>query len=158
MRDKRFVALHRGGSLSPEEHRNLMGWAISCFERVLPHYGEELNVILKSAIKIAYDWKNEKCSTGAAMDASRSVHAYARTIKNSVSVMVARAIGHGVATAHMADHCMGAALYAQKALKLAGMSYVEERNWQEEQLSSLPIELESLIKETMGIKAKGLGL
>lgn len=70
------------------------------------------------------------------MDASRSVHAYARTIVNSVSVMVARAIGHGVATAHKADHCMGAALYAQKALKLAGMSYMEERNWQEEQLSS----------------------
>ena len=30
------------------------------------------------------------------------------------------------------DHCMGAALYAQKAIKLAGMSYMEERNWQEE--------------------------
>lgn len=53
---------------------------------------------------------------------------------------------------------MGAALYVQKALKLAGMSYMEERNWQEEQLSSLPIELESLIKETMEIKAKGLGV
>ena len=25
-----------------------------------------------------------------------------------------RAVGHGVATAHMADHSMGAALYAQK--------------------------------------------
>ena len=35
------------------------------------------------------------------MDAFRSVHAYARTIENSVSVMVARAIGRGVATAHM---------------------------------------------------------
>ena len=33
-------------------------------------------------------------------------------------IAVARAIGHTVATAHMADHSLGAALYALKAVKI----------------------------------------
>ena len=81
MRDKRFVALHRGGSLTPEQHRLMMGWAIRCFERVLQYYEGDLNEVLKTAISVAHDWKDSKCSTGVAMDASRAVHAYARTIE-----------------------------------------------------------------------------
>ena len=92
------------------------------------------------------------------MEASRAVHAYARTIENPVSVAIARAIGQGVGTAHMADHCIGAALYSQKVFKLMGISYIEEREWQEEQLSVFSSEIESLIKESMETKSKGLGL
>ena len=86
------------------------------------------------AIKVAEDWKNGKSSTGDAIKASRKVHSFAKTIDNPVAHAVARAVGQGVATAHMADHCMGAALYAQKAVKLAGKSFEEERTWKIEKL------------------------
>lgn len=159
MRDIRFVAVHRGGELTIENHRKMMEWAIACFSRVLHMYYKELDEPLSEAIKVANDWKNGKCSTGAAINESRAVHAFARTINNPISCLIARAIGHGVATAHMADHCMGAALYAQKALKLAGKPYEQEKSWQIEKLEDLlPDNLAQLIKETMEAKAKGLGI
>ena len=49
---------------------------------------------------------------------------------------MARAVGHAVAAAHTADHSLGAALYALKAMKNEGKSIDVERNWQNEQLPS----------------------
>jgi len=46
-----------------------------------------------------------------------------------------------VATAHMADHSLGAALYALKAVKSAGRSIDAERKWQNEQLPQEIMEL-----------------
>ncbi len=158
MRDKKFVTTHRGGQLSIEDHRKLMKWARFCFERVLVYYGKELDEPLINAIKVAEGWENGEYSTGDAIKASRNVHAFAKTIDYPVAYAVARAVGQGVATAHMADHCMGAALYAQKALKLASKSFEEERTRQMEKLEDLPVDLAKLIKSTMAIKAKGLGL
>ena len=42
----------------------------------------------------------------------------------------------------MADHSLGAALYALKAVKNAGGSVIEERKWQDEQL---PLEIRDLV-------------
>ena len=160
MRDKKFVAIHRGGELSLENHRKLMKWAISCFERVLPYYNKELEEPIINAINVARGWIEGKCSTGVAIKASRKVHSFARTIDDAVARAITRAVGHGVATAHMSDHCMGAAMYAQKALKLARKSFEEEKNWQLEKLEDLdlPDDLVKLIKATMAKKAKGFGL
>lgn len=135
-----------------------MAWAILCFERVLSFYGKELDEPLINAINIAKEWEKGKCSTGDAIKASREAHAFAGTIENRAACMVARAIGHGVATAHMADHSMGAALYAQKVLKLSGKSFEEERNVQVRNLHDLPDDLKAFIINMMKIKAKGLGL
>ena len=46
-------------------------------------------------------------TTGEAICASRSVHAHVGGISCPVAQAGAREVGHGVATAHMADHCMG---------------------------------------------------
>jgi Imm-5 like putative immunity protein len=54
----------------------------------------------------------------------------------------ARAAGHAVATAHMADHCLGAASYALKAVEATGESADAERARQVEQL---PDEVQGLI-------------
>ena len=62
-------------------------------------------------------------------------------------------MGHAVATAHMADHALGAALYALKAIQQSGNSIDEERKWQNEQL---PIEIRDLILKTRGLKEKAL--
>jgi hypothetical protein len=42
----------------------------------------------------------------------------------------------------MADHSLGAAWYALKAVKNAGQSIIEERKWQDEQL---PSEIKELV-------------
>jgi len=68
--------------------------------------------------------------------------AVANESSDKTSVAVARAVGHAVATAHMADHSLGAAWYALKVVERAGGSIDEERRWQDEQL---PLEVRDLI-------------
>lgn len=136
-----------------------MKWAITCFEHVLPYYGRELDQILQDAIYFACDWSEGRCSTGDLIKASRKVHAFAKTIHDPVACAVARSIGQGVATGHMADHCIGAALYAQKAVILAGKPVSEEKVWQIEKLyPELPDDIIELVLYTMRVKARGLGL
>ncbi|MFW9941516.1 MAG: putative immunity protein, partial [Candidatus Thorarchaeota archaeon] len=53
MRDKRFVAEHRGGSLKKEQHQQLMQWGCNCAEHVLSLYGKEIDKRLKNALSIA---------------------------------------------------------------------------------------------------------
>lgn len=36
MRDQRFIAVHRGGPLSSDDHARLENWVSDCGERVLP--------------------------------------------------------------------------------------------------------------------------
>jgi hypothetical protein len=49
----------------------------------------------------------------------------------------------------MADHSVGAALYALKAVKHAGKSVEEEREWQNKQLQQLPSAIVDLVVSTM---------
>jgi hypothetical protein len=156
MRDKRFIAEHRGGLLTKSNHQKLMRWAYVCSEHVLSLINEKMDERLLVALQIAKEWENETAPVGLAMKASASAHAAAREYSDPVSIAVARSIGHAVATAHMADHSPGAALYAMKALKLAGKSIDEERDWQTSQLQQLPSEIVDLILATMTTKAKGL--
>ena len=136
MRDKRFLAEHRGGPLIKEQHIQLINWACDCSENVLPLFGEKSDERLIYALSIAKDWAIGKATAGDARKASLKAINVANESSNPVSIAVARAIGHAVATAHMADHSLGAALYALKAVKNAGKSVDEERKWQNEQLPS----------------------
>jgi len=142
MRDKRFIAEHRGGPLKKEEHYLLIGWACSCAEHVLPLFGETIDNRLKNALLIARDWAQGNASTGDAMKGSLSAHAVARASSDLTAIAVARSVGQAAATAHMADHSLGAAWYAMKAVNHAGMSADAERQWQDEQL---PPEIKDLI-------------
>ncbi len=136
-----------------------MRWAIACYEHVLPYYGNKEDMVLQEAMTLAISWSQGTSSTGDLMKASRKVHAHAREMPDPLSSAIARSIGQGVATAHMADHCVGAALYAQKAAFLAGNKVSEERSWQVEKLpSDLPDAIRELVIRTMLIKGKGLGL
>lgn len=64
-------------------------------------------------------------------------------VKNS------RCIGHTVATAHMADHCLGPAWYIRKIMMLTGGSAEEEQKWQEQQLLNLPSHVRDLVIQGM---------
>jgi len=142
MRDKRFIAEHRGGPLKKEQHYRVITWACNCAENVLHLFGEIPDERLINALNVANDWKLGNASTGDAMKASVAAHAVARESSDPTAIAVARSAGHAVATAHMADHSLGAAWYALKAVKNAGRSTDAERRWQDEQL---PPEIKDLI-------------
>ena len=111
---------------------------------------------LVQALHIAEEWENDNVPTGDAMKASVAAHAVARETSGPVTTAVARSIGHAVATAHMADHSLGAALYALKAVKLAGHSVDKEREWQFKQLQQLPPDIVTLILNTLAAKEEVL--
>ena len=142
MRDKRFIAEHHGGLLKKEQHYQLMKWACDCAEHVLPLFGETIDERLTNALTVAKEWKQGHASVGDARKASVGAHAVARESSNPVAIAVARSVGHAVATAHMADHALGPAWYALKAVKNAGKSVDAERKWQDEQL---PLEIKEIV-------------
>ena len=136
MRDRRFIAEHRGGLLKKDHHRQLIKWACKCSEHVLPLCGETVDERLINALLIAKEWSTGYAKVGDAMKASVGSHAAARESASPISIAVARSVGQAVATAHMADHSLGAAIYALKAVKFANKSINAEREWQNEQLPS----------------------
>lgn len=75
-------------------------------------------------------------------EASVKAHSVAREATNPTAIAVARSVGHAVATAHMADHSLGAALYALKAIKSEKASIELEMEWQHERL---PKEIKALV-------------
>ncbi len=135
MRDKRFVAVHRGGPLTKEHHHELIKWARECSEHVLPLIDRYINKRLTYALDVAKDWEKEKVTVGEARKAAVGAIAMANDSSDPIIVAVARSIGHAVATAHMADHSIGAAEYALKAVKISGKSIEKERKWQNEKLT-----------------------
>jgi len=136
VRDKLFIAEHRGGPLKKEQHYQLIKWACDCAEHVLFLFDEPINERLKNALNVAKNWKQGSASVGDARKASLDAIAVANEITDKTAIALARSVGHAAATAHMADHSLGAALYALKATKNAGKSIDEERKWQDEQLPS----------------------
>lgn len=151
MRDNRFIAEHRGGLLTKKHHQQLMIWACVCIEHVLSLLGSTLDERLKNALLIAKEWTNGTTTVSEAMKASVGAHAVAKELTNPTSIAVARAVGQAVATAHMADHSLGAAIYALKAIKNAGKSIESERKWQNEQL---PSEIKEIVLNARNIKEK----
>ncbi len=150
MRDRRFVAVHRGGPLKIEQHRQLMTWSCSCVEHVMELYGLPVNERILDALRVGRDWADGQASVGDARKASVDLLALARELTDPVQVAVVRAAGHAVATAHMADHSLGGALYALKAVNCAGKSMEEERNWQ---IDQLPLEVKDFVLEVLNQKA-----
>ena len=141
-RDSRFVAIHRGGLLDEARHRLLASWAANCAEHVLPLFtarypGDDRP---RQAIETARAWSRGEASIYEARETAFAAHAAARSASDAAAREVARAAGHAVATAHMADHELGAAFFAIKAVRLASpasearMAGERECRWQREQL------------------------
>lgn len=138
MRERRLIAEHRGGPLTEAQHRDLMRWACDCAARVLPLIDGEVDERLLRALRAGREWAGGGIRPGAAMKSSVCAHAAARDSNSPTAIAVARSIGQAAGTAHFAEHAIGAALYALKAVHIAGRSVEEERARQD---ATIPGEL-----------------
>lgn len=154
-RDKRFIAGHRGGPLKKDHHRELILWSCLCVEHVFALQAGQVNERILKALFIARAWAAGNVTVGEARKASADMLALARELTDPGEIAIVRAAGHAVATAHMADHSLGGALYALKAVKHSGNSVEAERKWQNEQL--VPA-IEELILSSREKKEKAMGL
>lgn len=154
-RDKRYVAEHRGGPLKMEQHRQLILWSCLCVEHVLLLTSERVKEPVQKVLGLAKEWAKGNASVGEARKASVEMIALARELTDPGEIAIVRAAGHAVATAHMADHCLGGAIYALKAVKHAGLLVEIERRWQNEQL---PAEISELVLTSRDKKEKPMGL
>jgi len=145
MRDRRWVAEHRGGELPMGQHRLLMRWACDVAEHLLKEFAREMpDDRLRQAIAIGRQWADGAVKTGVAMKAALAAHAAAREADFPEWTFVARAAGHAVATAHAADHSMGAMTYAIKAWHIRDLD--PRPFWNRHRLS-MPEELRTLMVE-----------
>ena len=151
MRDKKWVLEYRGGSLKIEQQKQLMKWAIDCVNHLLPLLNDNINEKIINAINIGNNWIIGKAKTGDAINVSREIIKYVKTLNNELEIAITRAAGHAAATAHMADHSMGSVYYGLKAIKINGGSIDSELNWQIEQI---PSEIKELVID--GLKNKGI--
>jgi hypothetical protein len=141
VRDPRLVSFRRGGLLSDDDHRALALWAAACAEHVLPLF--ESSVPADTRPREAIDgigaWvrgelpmMKTRALGGHAMGAARPLHGAAR--------FAAYAAGQAACVAHVAEHDLGAAAYAIKAVRAAAPSSsataaaYAENEWQREQL------------------------
>jgi hypothetical protein len=148
-RDPRFVAAHRGGTLELVRHREVARWAADCAEHVLQLFARRYphDERPRLAIETARAWSRGEVGVGEARAAALAAHGAAREASDAAAREAARAAGHAVATAHMADHCLGAAAYALRAADLASGALEDaaaadrERAWQLEHLPQGVLEL-----------------
>jgi len=140
-------------------------WAADCAEHVLLLFTEQRPGDERplQAIETARSWARGECSVGVARKASVAAHAAARDAGEGAAQFAARAAGHAVATAHMADHAPGAAMYAMKAVAAATRAGQGEReeaanlehDWQK---THLPKAIRELVMSTFATKFAKLRL
>jgi hypothetical protein len=140
-RDPRFVTVRRGGTLEDSQHRLLAAWAADCAEHVLDYFYSQHpdDDRPQRAIEQARAWSRGEITMMQAREAAYAAHAAARAASGAARE-AARAAGHAVATAHMADHELGAAAYAIRAVRAASPADTldeagqTECQWQRERL------------------------
>ena len=150
MRDNRFKAKQRGGSLTLTKHLLLAVWAADCVEHALSLFTSEYpdDDRPQKAIEAARAWSRGEISVGEARTTAFDAHASAREVDVKAAQLIARAAGHAAGTAHMADHAPNAAMYVVKAVKASSkqdekdLLVEEEREWQKQQL---PEEIKELV-------------
>ncbi len=149
VRDPRMITIRRGGLLRDSDHQLLALWAADCAEHVLELFeGEQpSDTRPRDAIAAARAWARGEMKMmeartrgGLAMGAARPLRGAAR--------FAAYAAGQAACVGHVAEHDLGAAAYAIKAVQAAHPSNLDagrlERDWQRDQL---PEEIRALVLE-----------
>jgi hypothetical protein len=140
-RNPRLVTVRRGGTLQDDDHYLLAGWAADCAEHVLHFFEREYpgDERPRQAIEQARAWVRGEITMTKARAAAYAAHDAAK-VASGEAKEAARAAGHAVAVAHMADHELGAAAYAIRAVRAAAdpgdrdNAGRAECRWQREQI------------------------
>ncbi|MFC7403639.1 putative immunity protein [Georgenia alba] len=151
VRDPRLVTIRRGGTLTDADHHLLALWAATCAEHVLDLFEAERpqDPRPREAIEHVRAWvrgevrmMQSRAAGGHAMGAARDLRGPAR--------FAAYAAGQAGAVAHVAEHDLGAAAYAIKAVRAAApperavAAGRAECRWQRDRL---PAEVRELVLE-----------
>lgn len=136
-----------------EDQVALAIWAAECAERVLPIFERDFpdDPRPRRAIDGCRTWiqtrvfrMNEIRATSlGAHAAARAAHAQGR----DAACFAARAAGHAIATAHVAQHAFGAALYALKATAACAPNVTPEalKEWLNDSTHLLPVHLSAVV-------------
>ncbi|MBN2795521.1 MAG: hypothetical protein JXR88_08960 [Clostridia bacterium] len=127
MRNNYFKREHRGGLLTESNHIKCGLYSLKAIQYVFERCHYEPHEFLMEHVEVLNKWVKREATTGEAMIASREVHQVAKTL-NGFEKDIYRAVGHGIGTAHMADHLLGVPLYGLKALKIKD-SIEEDIDW-----------------------------
>lgn len=130
-----MITIRRGGSLTDEDHRLLALWAADCAAHVLGYFERAVPGDLRpsAAIAAAQAWAagdmammRARAAGGHAMGAARRLSGAAR--------FAAYAAGQAACVGHVAEHDLGAAACAIKAVVAAHPGDADagrrERDWQ----------------------------
>lgn len=117
-RDPRLITVRRGGTLSDEHHRLLGLWAAECAEHVLPLFGDAApgDRRPREAIEHIRAWTRGEVGMMASRAAGGHAMGAARPLEGAPR-FAAYAAGQAGAVAHVAEHDLGAAAYAIKAVR-----------------------------------------
>ena len=119
IRDKRFILIRQGGTLTDDNHR-LALWAADCAEHALRFFEEACpdDSRPRKAIEAARAWARgeitvteSKNAAGASQDAAREIKGISEAAR-----MAALSAGQAAVVAHVAAHELGAAAYAIRAV------------------------------------------
>ncbi len=139
--DPRLITIRRGGTLTDDDHRHLTVWAANCAEHVLYLFEAEApdDPRPREAIEAARAWTrgdrlmmHARAIGGHANGAARPLVGAAR--------FAAYSAGQAACVPHVAEHDLGAAAYAIKAVRAAAApdqadaAGRAERDWQRDQL------------------------
>ncbi len=151
VRDPRLVTVRRGGSLTDADHHLLALWAAECAEHVLDLFEEAApgDARPRDALAGVRGWvrgdvrmMDARAAGGHAMGAARPLRGAPR--------FAAFAAGQAACVAHVAEHDLGAAAYALKAVMAAAPPGGEEAAREREcagQRDRLPEEVRDLVLE-----------
>lgn len=141
VRDPRLITIRRGGSLTDEDHHLLALWAATCAEHVLPLFeaARPDDPRPREAIGAARAWVRGELRMMAARALGGHAMGAARDLRGAPR-FAAYAAGQAGAVAHVAEHDLGAAAYAIKAVRAtvpadaADAAGRQECRWQRDQL------------------------
>jgi hypothetical protein len=150
-RDPRLITVRRGGTLTDDDHRLLATWAADCAENVLPLFdavrtGDERP---RRAIEAARAWVGGEVRMMDARGAAFPANAAAREVTGAAR-FAALSAGQAAAVAHVAEHDLGAAAYALRAVAAAAPadeSLERLRRERDRQIAQLPERFRGLVLE-----------
>lgn len=147
VRDPRLITIRRGGTLTDDDHHLIALWAADCAEHVL-HLFEQAapaDPRPRQAIEHIRAWTRGEVRMWDSRSAGGHAMAAARPLTGAPR-FAAFAAGQAAVVAHVAEHDLGAAAYAIKAVRAAEGEAAghEECRWQRAQL---PDEIRDLVLE-----------